>query len=122
MSPEELEAWEVRLRSWELDLAGRGRTVEMDHGLALPAAPVRGVLLHLLEDRRVGGMDANELARGLGLDRQLQSGAEVVGPGTTPGQRVAQVHEEAEARDPHRRQLAVAATRAAAWVPNRRRW
>lgn len=68
MSPGELAAWEERLRAREVDLDGREQPGEV---VLLPAAPVRGVLLHLLEDRRVGGMDADELASGLGLDREL---------------------------------------------------
>jgi hypothetical protein len=73
MTPEGLSAWEERLRSWEADIAERATRLDEQAGVAtsLPGAPVEAVLLHLLEDRRVGGLDADQLAAGLGLEREL---------------------------------------------------
>jgi hypothetical protein len=71
VSPDELLAWERRLLAWEAQLGERSVTAANPDGALLPAAPVRSVLLHLIEDRRVGGFDTSELARGLDLDRGL---------------------------------------------------
>ena len=73
MTPDELDAREAGLRLWEAELVARANRLDAQAGEAtsLPAAPVSGVLLHLLEDRRVGGLDAEQLAVGLGLDPML---------------------------------------------------
>jgi hypothetical protein len=70
VTPDELLAWERRLESWEADLTRRTDGIN-DLATSLPAAPVRGLLLHLLEDRQVADLDTQELAKGLGLEHQF---------------------------------------------------
>jgi hypothetical protein len=70
VTPEELASWERRLDSWEADLTRRTAAID-DQVTSLPAAPVRGVFLHLLEDRKVADLDTRDLAKGLGLEHQF---------------------------------------------------